>query len=144
MARTPHTEEQVRAKVVAYCERYGISPIPEGLPPFPAGRRETPQHRDWLTVYRAVQRFNRRSASTASSDDPAASSPTLECPICSRTLERALAIPFPRRAARSAGPASLHPTCAELARLAETLGPAAVAALGPFLWPKRTRTPRTG
>ena len=37
MARPPLTEEQVRAKVLAYCERYGVSPGPEGLPPFPTG-----------------------------------------------------------------------------------------------------------
>jgi len=139
MGRPPHTDEQVRAKAVAYCERYGVSPVPEGLPPFPAGKRETRQHREWLTVYRALQRFALRAASAA---PLAASSTALNCPICSRTLERDLAVPYARRAGTSARPASLHPSCAELARLAEALGPAAVAGVGPFLWPRRTRTPR--
>ena len=131
MARTPHTEEQVRAKVLAYCERYGVSPGPEGAPPFPTGQRETRQHRDWLTVYRALQRFERRAAA-ASADAP----DRLACPVCARPIEPGLAVPYARRT-RSARPVSLHPSCAELARLAESLGPSAVAALGPFLWPSR-------
>jgi hypothetical protein len=142
MARPPHTNEQVQAKVAAYCERYGVSPSPDhGLPPFPAGRRETRQHREWLTVYRALQRLERRAASAP----PAAeeSSTALSCPICTRPLERALAVPYARRAGASSRPAALHPSCAELARLAESLGPGAVSALAPFLWPKRTRAPRS-
>jgi hypothetical protein len=140
MGRPAHTEEQVRAKVLAYCERYHVSPGPEGLPPFPSGKRETPQHREWLTVYRAHQRSRLRAASAAA-EEPDAASLRLECPICSRSLPRDLAVPYRRRAAASARPASLHPACAELARLAETLGPTAVAGVGPFLWPKRPRTP---
>ena len=136
MGRPPHTDEQVRAKILAYCERYGVSPVPEGLPPFPAGKRETRQHREWLTVYRALQRFALRAAAP-----PAAHSTTLHCPVCSRALERELAVPYARRAGTSARPASLHPSCAELARLAETLGPAAVAGVGPFLWPRQARKP---
>ena len=145
MARTPHTEEQVRAKVLAYCERYGVAPGPKGAPPFPAGKRETRQHRDWLSVYRALQRFALRAATAAAPapDDTGAPSTLLRCPICSRPLERDLAVPYPRRAGTSTRPASLHPSCAELARLAESLGPAAVAGLGPFLWPGRTRAPRS-
>lgn len=141
MARTPHTEEQIRAKVLAYCERYGASPGPEGLPPFPTGKRETRQHREWLTVYRALQRLALRASAAPTAPDDAGR--TLRCPICSRALERDLAVPYARRAGTSTRPASLHPACAELARLAETLGADAVTGLGAFLWPKRTRSPRT-
>jgi len=141
MARPPLTDEQVHAKVVAYCERYGVSPSPgNDLPPFPSGRRETPQHREWLTVYRALQRHALRAAS-AEMALLAASTPG--CPVCARALEPGLAVPYARRAATSSRPASLHPSCAELARLAEAVGPAAVAGLTPFLWPRRTRAPRT-
>lgn len=139
MARTPHTKEQVLAKVLAYCERYGVSPSPGGLPPFPTGKRETRQHREWLTVYRALQRVALR-ASAAPPPDHAAS--TLRCPICSRALVRDLAVPYARRGG-SSRPASLHPNCAQLARLAETLGPDALTGLAAFLRPRRTRTPRT-
>jgi hypothetical protein len=139
MARTPHTEDQVRAKVLTYCERYGVSPGPEGLPPFPAGRRETRQHREWLTVYRALQRSKARAAS-ATPADPAPPGGS-ECPVCSRSLERDLAVAYPRRAARSPRPVLLHPACAELARLADTLGPTAVEGLRRFLWPGRAGAP---
>ena len=142
MARPPLTDEQVRAKVVAYSQRYGVSPDPAtGLPPFPAGLRETPQHREWLTVYRALQRFARRAAAAAQADP---SSTALLCPICSRTVERSLAVPYARRRTASRRPASLHPSCAELARLAESLGPDVVSGLALFLWPGRTRTRTPG
>jgi hypothetical protein len=131
VGRRPHTEVQVRAKVLTYCERYGVSPGPEGLPPFPTGKRETRQHREWLTVYRALQRSKARAASPV---EPGELS-TRACPVCSRDLEPDLAVPYARRAARSARPALLHPACAELARLAETLGPAAVEGLRRFLGP---------
>ena len=132
MGRPALTEDQVHARVQAYCQRYGVSPGPQGLPPFPTGQRESRQHRDWLTVYRALQRFERRAA--ASSAD--ASAERLACPVCARPIEPGLAVPYARRT-KSARPLSLHPSCAELARLAESLGPSAVAALVPFLWPSR-------
>jgi len=53
--------EQVEARVQEYCARYGVVPGPDGLPPFPSGRRETPQHREWLTLYKALQRMRRRA-----------------------------------------------------------------------------------
>lgn len=142
MARPPLTEGEVHAKVLAYCDRYGVSPsATDGLPPFPSGQRETRQHREWQTVYRALQRFNRRASAQAASKAPDAGAAV--CPVCSAPLERSLAVPFARHAfGTSARAASLHPSCAELARLAESLGPAAIAGLAPFLWPKRTRSPR--
>jgi hypothetical protein len=124
--------------VLTYCERYGVSPGPGGLPPFPTGKRETRQHREWLTVYRALQRSKARAAAEAPADPGA---PSTECPVCSSPIERDLAVPYPRRAARSARPALLHPACAELARLADTLGPTAVEGLRRFLWPGRAEAP---
>jgi hypothetical protein len=128
MGRPALTAEQVRAKVAAYCEKYEVSPGPEGLPPFPSGKRETRQHREWLTVYRAHQRLRKRSQSEgASSSVPAGGS----CPICSRALPSETAVPYAPHAAR---PVSLHPACAELARLADAVGPEAVARLRRLLW----------
>jgi len=49
--------EKLRADVRAYCERYGVAPAASGLPPFPAGLRETKQHKDWLRAYRAHRRL---------------------------------------------------------------------------------------
>lgn len=135
MARPALTEEQVRAKVVAYCERYGISPIPEGLPPFPAGRRETPQHRDWLTVYRALQRCEARAfaAAVATPSDSDAL-----CPVCARALKAEDSVSVHAGSRRTTS-WNAHAGCAHLLRLAEKVGPDAVARLNGLLWPRRGR-----
>jgi hypothetical protein len=138
MGRPPLTEDQVRDKVRAYCERYHVSPGPAGVPPFPTGKRETRQHREWLTVYRAHQRSRLRAVAVET--EGAEASSHLVCPVCSQSLPRELAVPYSRRpAARST---LLHPACAELARLAHTLGPDGLAGLGGFLWPGRARPTR--
>lgn len=54
------TPEELQARILAYCLRYGVKPGPEGLPPFPAGQRETKQHREWIGVYKSQQRLARR------------------------------------------------------------------------------------
>jgi hypothetical protein len=132
MARPALTDDQVREKVLAYCHRYDVSPGPEGLPPFPSGRRESLQHREWLTVYRALQRLKARSAGVAAETSAEGS-----CPVCTRALGPADAVAF-QRAGRSRSE-RLHGDCAELARLAEKAGPEAVARLSGWLWPRRGR-----
>jgi hypothetical protein len=132
MGRPALTEDQVRAKVAAYCEKYQVSPGPDGLPPFPSGRRETRQHREWLTVYRALQRRRKRSvAASASSGVPGGA-----CSICARALPSDLAVPW---APPGSTPISVHPACADLARFAAAVGPEALARVGRFLWPARAR-----
>jgi hypothetical protein len=137
MGRPPHTDEQVRAKAVAYCERYGVSPVPEGLPPFPSGKRETRQHREWLTVYRAQQRLTARAAGGASH---VGSDGDLEagCPLCTRAVISEDAVPF-ARAGRRGRPWQLHAGCADLLRRAEDAGPDTVARLSEMLWPRHGR-----
>lgn len=138
------TEEQLRARITAYCARYGLAPDDQGLPPFPGGLRETPQHREWIAVYKAHDRLARRQRgqcercpAPCSSDSvfcdahraPRADEPTRDseaCPVCARSLGRT-----------SAGAAErLHKPCAELARLARPLGPEGLARLGRYLWPR--------
>lgn len=127
MGRPPLTEDEVRDKVLAYCERYQVPPGPEGLPPFPSGRRETRQHREWLTVYRARQRLRAREAGPP--DPPGGRS----CPLCSRAVgdHEAVAVETVGRKAR----AWLHPACADLVRLARQAGPEAVARLSEWTRP---------
>ena len=132
MARPALTDDQVRDKVLAYCERYDVSPGPAGLPPFPSGRRESLQHRDWLTVYRALQRLKARSAG-----NPVETAAEGACPVCSRAVTPEDAVAF-HRPGRSRSD-RLHQDCAELARLAEKAGPEAVARLSGWLWPRRGR-----
>ena len=132
MGRPALTDDQVRDKVHTYCERYDVSPGPEGLPPFPSGRRESLQHREWLTVYRALQRLKARSAGV-----PVETSAEGACPVCWRAVGPDGAVAFPR--GRQSRAAKLHADCAELARLAEKAGPEAVARLSGWLWPRRGR-----
>jgi hypothetical protein len=132
MGRPALTDDQVRDKVLAYCERYDVSPGPEGLPPFPSGRRESLQHREWLTVYRALQRLKARSA-----DVPAETAAQGSCPVCARTVNPEDGAAF-RRAGRTRAE-KLHPACADLARLAEKAGLDAMARLSAWLWPRRGR-----
>src|SRR5260370_6983448 len=54
------TPEEQQARVVDYCEGYGVTPNASGLPPFPRGQRETQQHREWMAVYKAHNRLGRR------------------------------------------------------------------------------------
>jgi len=133
MGRPPLTEHQVREKVLAYCARYAVSPGPEGLPPFPSGKRESRQHREWLTVYRAHQRSRRRAAS------PPASSGADLCAVCALVLgpEDGVHLEPPGRRLRTRSAGRLHPECADLARLAETAGPDALVRLSAWLWPRR-------
>ena len=55
------TPEDYEARVQAYCAAYAVKPNAEGLPPYPAGRRETPQHREWLKLYKAHNRMARHA-----------------------------------------------------------------------------------
>jgi hypothetical protein len=137
MGRPPLTPEQVRAKVVTYCERYDVSPVPQGLPPFPSGKRETRQHREWLTVYRAQQRLMARVAGEAplvgSPGDPEAT-----CPLCTRAVSSEEAVPF-ARTGRRRRLWQMHAGCADLLRSAEGAGPDTVARLSELLWPRHRR-----
>ena len=134
MGRPPLTEEQVRARVAAYCQRYHVSPGPGGLPPFPTGKRETRQHREWLTVYRVLQRAKARAAASVPTETPASGS----CPICARLVAPEAAVAFERAGRRRSG-ARLHPRCADLVHLVQEAGPEAVARLSEWLWPRRGR-----
>jgi hypothetical protein len=57
--RVPLTPQELEERIRAYCERYGAAPGPTGLPPYPSGQRETPQHREWIAVYKAHSRLSR-------------------------------------------------------------------------------------
>ena len=49
------TQEALQERIDAYSRRYKVSTRgPMGLPPYPAGERETPQHRDWMVLYKAM------------------------------------------------------------------------------------------
>ena len=65
------TPEELARRIESYCARYGAALTPEGLPVFPTGQRETDQHREWLTLYKAHGRVAKRAAA-----------PVERCPVC--------------------------------------------------------------
>ncbi len=123
--------EDVRGRVSGYCERYGVRPNPNGLPPFPAGQRETPQHRQWLSVYRAHQRLQRHSP-VAEDLEAVLQSQDRRCPVCGEVVE--LVDASPHRGADGGVRAVLHLGCLKLTTLAHDAGPEALDRVRAYLW----------
>jgi hypothetical protein len=144
MPRPRLTAADYQARLDAYCSRYGVEATSRGIPPFPTGNRETPQHREWISLHRLHDRISRRTRGQCQAcSEPAVegelfcakhgrvSAPAEEqkrlhraqrgaCPIC----EKPLALEEARAHRRSA---LLHPDCLRLVRLVESLGPATLA-----------------
>lgn len=120
------TADVLRQRLAAYCELYGVSLNGEGFPPFPAGRRETDQHRAWMALYKAQRRLSSREhaggANTARLQELLAAQRG-RCVVCHKPLEPdACSLD----AARPDAPAVLHSQCLALLQLARTLGPEAL------------------
>jgi hypothetical protein len=128
LGRPSLSEQQISARVAAYCARYRVEPTDTGLPPFPSGRRETRQHREWLALYRAAQRRTRREATSIAGDMTAASDSSSSCGLCGQPLGSAGAAFI-----RGGTKLRLHTACGELAGAAEAAGPRAVARLSAFI-----------
>jgi hypothetical protein len=63
--RPPLSDDEIQARIQAYCARYHVKDRnPAGFPAFPAGRRETRQHREWMTLYRVFNRSRVRAGKT--------------------------------------------------------------------------------
>ena len=75
------SDDEVQARIDAYCARYGVKErTAAGLPVYPAGLRETEQHREWVTLYKLVDRHRKRAGGPATPKKGPAGS----CPICLR------------------------------------------------------------
>ena len=124
--RPPVTPDVLSARVAAYCKRYSVTANDGGLPPFPAGKRETEQHREWMTLYKAHQRLSQRGPSTADLErrHELLAHQHGRCLVCRKPLDlddsrlddaKANGKPSP-------DPAVLHARCLELVNLARSLG----------------------
>ncbi len=160
------TEDDLRARIADYCRRHGVRPTAEGLPPFPAGQRESAQHRAWLGLYKLQNRLGRRArgqcerCSSPASDgsifcEAHRASATAEhgtdredqqrllqaqaarCPVCDKTVGPG--DPVDRNPADGAARGLLHPSCSQLVALAEAQGPEGLDRLRVYLWPRRGR-----
>lgn len=132
------TQEALRERIDAYCRRYKVSTTrgAMGLPPYPAGERETPQHRDWIVLYKAISRFRRRQAGLPGSPERVAALKSQNgiCPLCLTPVGT------DGENAHQPGPGAtmtiVHAHCNELLRLALTLGPEVFDRVRAHAWPE--------
>jgi hypothetical protein len=130
------TQEALQERIDAYSRRYKVSTRgPMGLPPYPAGERETPQHRDWMVLYKAISRFRRRQAALPSSPERIAALERQDgkCPICLAAVGaegQAACQPHAGSALTI-----VHPECDELLGLVLKLGPPALDRVRAYAWP---------
>jgi len=138
--RPPLTEDVLRERTAAYCEQYGVKEFNDaGLPAYPAGKRESRQHRDWVNLFKAWSRLERRTRQTDPIIAAALASQASRCPICAQELSAEASVRAP---ASLGGPdIALHDRCRDLVRLASELGPSALDRVRTHLWPAPTETP---
>ena len=152
------TAELYQERLSVYCKRYRVAPLDTGLPPFPTGQRETPQHKEWISLYKAHQRIGRRDRGqcercaapagpgsvfceahrgagskglTAGERHALLEAQGGRCPVCREPVEASAPV--------HGSKALLHPRCHQLAGLAEALGPAALDRLRAYLWPPKKK-----
>jgi hypothetical protein len=129
------TEDVLRERTAAYCSRYGVKDFNEaGLPAYPAGKRESRQHRDWVNLFKAWSRFRRRMPTPRDAERAAAiRSQKGQCPICLKKLSLTKATEAPP-AADGETPL-VHPSCNEALRFVAKAGPTVIDRLNAYLWP---------
>jgi hypothetical protein len=133
--RPPLTEDVLRQRTAAYCKRYGVTDLNKaGLPAYPAGKRESRQHRDWVNLFKAWSRLRRRTAAPRDADHTAAlRAQKGQCPICLQRLSISQAtVALPRAGAEAL---LTHPSCNDTLRLVARLGPSVIDRLTGYLWP---------
>jgi len=154
----------LQARIRDYCARYGVAPNENGLPPFPAGRRETRQHREWISLLKARSRLRRRIGGLCrrcdqpavpgrifceqhdpTSADTAPATSKARCFVCGEPVAGA-PVDEHRREPRSE-PVLVHRYCAHVISLAQKVGPGLLDRVRYYLWPEgrsrsRRRQPR--
>lgn len=160
------TPEALETRIAAYCQRYRVARGPNGLPPFPTGKRETPQHREWIGLYKTHNRLGRRLRGQCERCSAPASDGSVFCAEhraqnagragnhgASLEARRALLADQGGRCPICAAKvdlwdsvdhghaigkvrAVLHPDCNRLVGLAEPVGPEGLSRLRAFLWPE--------
>jgi hypothetical protein len=165
------TEDDLKARIKAYCKAYGVGTNDQGLPEFPAGRRETPQHREWIAVYKLWSRLGRRKRGQCERCAEPVAENSIFCEahkaersgahaagklsldqrrdvhdsqkgLCPVCAQKVdLLESTAHRAGDSGTRALLHASCGRLATQAEKLGREGVERLTAYLW-SRTRKAR--
>jgi hypothetical protein len=159
------TEDDLKARIRAYCNAYGAATTGQGLPEFPAGERETPKHREWISLYKLWNRLGRRKRGQCERcPAPAAEGsvfceahkalgatgvddkPSLEVRhelvaaqkgLCPICAEKLDLLESTTHRGKDGQPrALLHASCCRLATHAEKLGREGVERLTSYLWPR--------
>jgi hypothetical protein len=119
------TPDEWRVRLEDYCRRYDVTLGENALPPFPSGRRESPQHREWMALYKAHRRLTDGGAAGSASQprrQELLSDQKGCCTVCRQALDLAEA----RLDDLTSDPAVLHPRCLAFVQLARELGPDAL------------------
>jgi len=133
------TPEEYEGRLRAYCAAYSVKPTAQGLPPFPSGQRETPQHREWMKLYKAHDRMARRDGASADQRRALLDAQAGRCPICGEPVDLSASVehgPGPGEAR-----ALMHPRCNQLVGMAESLGPQALERVRQYLWTTVAKRP---
>jgi hypothetical protein len=135
------TEEVLRERTAAYCSQYGVKDFNDaGLPAYPAGKRESRQHRDWVNLFKAWSRFRARTPVRRHADRAAAlRAQKGRCPICLKKLSVTEATEAPPGA--DGETPLVHPSCNEVLRLVAKLGPTVIDRLNAYLRPASPAAP---
>jgi len=130
------TAEALQQRIDAYCARYKVPRRTGGLPPYPAGERETRQHRDWIVLYKAISRFRQRQTALPTSPERAAALKAQDgrCPIC--LVEVGVEGQTAHQPQPGAALTIVHLECNELLRRVLTLGPSVLDRLRSCAWPE--------
>jgi hypothetical protein len=119
------TPAEYNDRLQSYCRRYNVAPTDAGIPPFPTGRRETDQHREWLALYKAHARLGQASPRSGTR------LPDGSCAVCGRPVDAPDAVAH--------GSSQLHAACHGIVGLVEPLGPDGLDRLRAYLWPETQR-----
>ncbi len=124
--RPPLSDAQIQDRINAYCDRYGVAERNhEGFPVFPAGQRETEQHRKWIALYKVFSRARQRQDGAT----PANVADASLCPVC----------------LQPGGPTdTAHSRCSSALDLAREFGPPVLQRIAHVAFPDsvRARRPR--
>src|SRR5688500_11935504 len=115
--------EQIRERILEYCTRYKVTALNEaGFPVFPAGRRETQQHREWIALYQLFNRSRKRSGEAV---QDGASNRSEACPVCLRPVRP---------------PGSRHQKCEATVEFIRELGPDSTDRIRAVAFPDQGRS----
>ena len=137
------SEEVLAQRIDDYCARHGVTERnASGFPAYPTGKRETPQHREWVVLFKAKSRLS--GAGSADARAALLATQNGRCTVCAEEIgvDDGTVVPG---APGSHTKLLVHAACGKLLRLALELGPSALDRARSVLWPggRALRTTKT-